>query len=201
LQTYTVTIKRTGGSRIVNFNATTRVGATSTVAGSFTAVTNSALYSGADGGMYATPHSIDSAVFRWTAPAGGTGTVNFYAAAFQGTTSSANGQSSKVTLSASEITTRVEGQTSAPAKFELGQNFPNPFNPTTEISFTAGSTTFVTLKVFNLVGQEVTTLVNGDVNAGEHTITLNAKGLPSGIYFYQLASKNSVETKKMILAK
>jgi len=107
LQVYTITVRHNGGSRIVNFNATTRIGSTTTVAGTFTAGLNSILYTGADGGVYASPHSIDSAIFQWTAPAAGAGTVNFYAAAFQGTTSSANGQSSRVTLSASESITSV----------------------------------------------------------------------------------------------
>jgi hypothetical protein len=137
-QTYIVTVKRNGGSRIVNFNATTRVGSISTVAGTFAAVTNDALYTGADGGVYASPHSIDSAVFQWTAPARGTGLVNFYAAGFQGTTSSPNGQSTRVVLSASENTTGVEGQASSPNNFTLSQNYPNPLNPTTELSFVIG---------------------------------------------------------------
>lgn len=128
-QTYTITVKRNGGSLMVNFNATTRIGTTTTVAGTFGTVTNTALYTGADGGVYASPHAVDSAVFQWTAPASGTGTVNFYLAGYQGTTSSANGQTTKITLTSSEITTSVENQEASPNDFRLEQNYPNPFNP------------------------------------------------------------------------
>ena len=108
--TYRILVGHNGGSPIVNFNATTRIGTSTTVAGTFVNVTNTALYVGGngDGGVYANPHSIDSAVFQWTAPAAGNGTVNFYAAGFQGTTTSSSGQSHSVTMNALESTTDVE---------------------------------------------------------------------------------------------
>ena len=85
--------------------------------------------------------------------------------------------------------------------YELGQNYPNPFNPSTQISFSLPEATFITLKVFNSLGEEVTTLVNGFENAGLKTVTFNASDLPSGIYYYRIQTDNYVETKKMILLK
>jgi hypothetical protein len=176
-----------------------RVGSSSTVAGAFTTVTNSVLYTGADGGVYASPHSIDSAVFQWTAPSAGTGTVNFYAAAFQGTTSSGNGQSSRVTISAAEITTSVVNQALLPNEFTLGQNYPNPFNPNTRIGFRVSGSGFVSLKVYDVLGREVRTLVNEELKADSYETTFNATGLSSGVYFYHLRAGEFTQTKRVIL--
>ena len=226
-QTYQLTVAHVGGSRIVNFNLTTRVGSTSDVGGTFAPVSNSALYSGADGGVYASPHSIDSAVINWTAPAKGTGTVTLYAAAFQGTTSSGSGQSRALSITSTEIVTSVDGVNSVPLGFSLYQNFPNPFsarggsafggNPTTTISYqlpvpsprqtaggpgvevSAGSS--VSLKVYNTLGEEVETLVNEARQAGTHKVQWNASSSPSGIYFYRLQAGQFVATKSMILLK
>jgi hypothetical protein len=200
-QVYRVVVRRNGGSLIVNYNATTRVGASTTVAGTFAVVTNSVLYTGADGGVYASPHSIDSSVFQWTAPAGGTGTVNFYCAGYQGTTSSANGQTTRITLAASEITTGVETQTSSPSEFSLSQNYPNPFNPATTIEFRVGESGFATLNVFDMAGKEVAALVNGEMQPGLYRVAFDASGLSSGIYFYRIVTKGMTQTRKMVVAK
>lgn len=202
MQTYRITITHNGGNRIVNFNATTRVGTSTTVAGTFSVLTNSALYSGADGGVYANPHLIDTATFHWTAPAPGTGTVTLYAAAFQGTsTNSSSGQSGRITLTATENTTGVAEPASLPLKVALDQNYPNPFNPSTEIRFALPRAAFATLTVFNLLGQEITTLVKGDLHAGQHRVLFTASGLPSGLYFYRLETSDLVQTRKMILTR
>jgi hypothetical protein len=201
MQVYTITVRHNGGSRIVNFNATTRIGSTTTVAGTFTAGLNSTLYTGADGGVYASPHSIDSAIFQWTAPAAGAGTVNFYAAAFQGTTSSANGQSSRVTFAATEITTGVNGQEPFPTEFALSQNYPNPFNPTTNIDYELPVDAHVTLKIFDVSGKEVATIVDGLGRAGLHHVTVNAVNLASGLYFYRLDAGTYTNAKKFVVLK
>jgi len=199
LQTYTITVRHNGGSKIVNFNATTRIGSTTSLAGTFSPALNSVLYSGADGGVYASPHSIDSAIFHWTAPPGGTGTVSFFAAAFQGTTSSANGQSSKVTLSATEMTTDVRTEEPLPAAFHLSQNFPNPFNPTTNINFDVPVDVHVTLRIFDVSGKELAILVDGLVRAGHHQATVNAADFASGLYFYQLNAGKFTDVRKFVV--
>lgn len=89
----------------------------------------------------------------------------------------------------------------APAKFELNANYPNPFNPSTVISFSIPQKEFVTLKVFNVIGQEVATLVNDELNSGNYKFTFDAKDLTSGIYFYKITAGSFVETRKMNLLK
>jgi hypothetical protein len=89
----------------------------------------------------------------------------------------------------------------APTNFELSQNYPNPFNPSTTISFSLPNTSKVTLKVFDILGNEITTLVDDQVDAGNHSIEFNAAGLSSGIYFYRIQAGNFTETRKMNLLK
>jgi Secretion system C-terminal sorting domain len=88
-----------------------------------------------------------------------------------------------------------------PGKFELRQNYPNPFNPETKIKFTLSAISNVKLAVYNALGQQITTLVNKKLGAGEYEYTFNASNLASGIYLYRLESDNFVQQKKMILIK
>lgn len=88
-----------------------------------------------------------------------------------------------------------------PAGFALEQNYPNPFNPTTNIRFSIANRGLVSLRVFNLLGQEVATLVNEELGGGSHETTFNATGLPSGMYFYRLKAGTFVETKRLVLMK
>ena len=88
-----------------------------------------------------------------------------------------------------------------PFAFDLQQNFPNPFNPSTTIPFSIKQNTFVSLKVFDIVGREVATILNGDMKAGNYTRQWNASGLSAGIYFYRLSAGKFIETKKLILLK
>jgi hypothetical protein len=88
-----------------------------------------------------------------------------------------------------------------PSAFSLSQNVPNPFNPTTSIDFTMNVTSDASLKVFDLAGHEVATLVSGLVEAGQHTVNFDASNLSSGVYFYTLQANGTVETMKMVLMK
>jgi len=99
------------------------------------------------------------------------------------------------------IVVGVEEESLNPTEFALAQNYPNPFNPTTTISFSLAQKSDVNLKVYNLLGQEVMTLVNGVQNAGVHTVDFNASQLSSGVYFYTISAGDFVSTKKMILLK
>ncbi len=85
--------------------------------------------------------------------------------------------------------------------YQLNQNYPNPFNPTTKISYSIPQSSNVTLKVNNVLGSEVATLVDEEKAAGSYEIEFNASTLPSGIYFYRFQAGNFVETKKMVLMK
>ncbi len=95
----------------------------------------------------------------------------------------------------------VEIESLIPVKFSLEQNYPNPFNPVTTIKYYLPSKNLVTLKVYNLLGGEVTTLVNEVKEAGSYEVEFSAENLASGIYFYKLESGNFVEAKKMVLLK
>ncbi|MBV6420786.1 MAG: hypothetical protein DAHOPDDO_02048 [Ignavibacteriaceae bacterium] len=106
------------------------------------------------------------------------------------------------------IITEVEN-ISQPFSYGLEQNYPNPFNPSTTIEFSVPQNGFVTIKVFNVLGKEIATLINEQVMAGKHKIDFNATGLSSGVYFYKLLvsdlqskdgkMENFAETRKMIL--
>ena len=88
-----------------------------------------------------------------------------------------------------------------PESFSLSQNYPNPFNPSTLIEFTLPVKTNVILKVFNILGQEVRTLINGELVEGKYKVNFDAKGLASGVYIYQISSNAFTLSKKMILQK
>ncbi len=90
---------------------------------------------------------------------------------------------------------------SQPHTFKLDQNFPNPFNPSTKISFDIPFQTFVSLKVYNIVGKEVAMIMNGNMAAGSYSKTWNAESMPSGIYFYKLTTAAWTDIKKMVLLK
>jgi hypothetical protein len=88
-----------------------------------------------------------------------------------------------------------------PSTFALHQNYPNPFNPSTTISYDLPVRARVKLVIYNLLGQEVATLVNGEQEPGRYNVKFDASGLPSGIYFYRLEAGKFVDVKKMILVK
>lgn len=109
--------------------------------------------------------------------------LNLYSLLFEGTSVS------------SEIENEVTTQ------FQLDQNYPNPFNPSTNINLNLPESGLVTLKVYNLLGQEIAELVNGRMVSGSHSINFDASGLSSGVYIYRLQAGNQVQTKKMMLIK
>ena len=87
------------------------------------------------------------------------------------------------------------------SNYHLPQNYPNPFNPSTTIEFSLAKSEFVELKIYNILGKEVSTLVSKKLNQGNHTYTFDGKNLASGIYYYQLVASDYREVKKMILIK
>ncbi|MGA2623723.1 MAG: T9SS type A sorting domain-containing protein [Bacteroidota bacterium] len=88
-----------------------------------------------------------------------------------------------------------------PTSFELSQNYPNPFNPTSTISYSLPQKSFVTLKLYDLLGREVRTLVNGEQEPGKYLRIVDANDLPSGVYFYRLHAGKYTDIKKMLLLK
>jgi hypothetical protein len=102
------------------------------------------------------------------------------------------------------LTVGIEDPGSIPASFELSQNYPNPFNPETRIAYSLAKATRVNLTIYNLLGQEVRTLVDGFREAKLHTVTWNAKDnkgleVPSGLYFYRLQTEDYTKTVRMLL--
>ena len=105
--------------------------------------------------------------------------------------------------------TDINSEQYLPEYFSLNQNYPNPFNPTTTISYTVparfiqngSDISLVQLKVYNALGEHISTLVNEKQNAGNYSISFNSDNLPTGVYYYRLISGNFTETKKMVLLK
>ena len=115
----------------------------------------------------------------------------------------------KGTITVNPVTSVQIIENSTPSSFKLNQNFPNPFNPVTSISFSIPRSSFITLKVFNLLGEEIQTLIEGEVAPGSYKTVWNGSQQSSGMYFYQLKIFNSpgsgeqlfVETKRLLLLK
>jgi hypothetical protein len=100
-----------------------------------------------------------------------------------------------VTTGAEEVAPEI------PASYSLSQNYPNPFNPNTTIEFALPHAATVSLKVYNLLGEEIATLASGDHPAGTFNASWDAPGTASGVYFYRLRAGDVVQTRKMILMK
>jgi hypothetical protein len=106
------------------------------------------------------------------------------------------------TITNAELTTlgvKLVGNGQVPAEFALSQNYPNPFNPVTTMHYNLPIDTKVTLHVFNMLGEEVATLVNGDQKAGFKSIEWNAGSEASGVYFYRLQTREFTQTRKLLL--
>jgi hypothetical protein len=99
------------------------------------------------------------------------------------------------------IPTDVKENSIKPSNFELSQNYPNPFNPSTIINYSVKQRSFITLKIYDALGKEVVTLVNGEREQGSYQVNFNARNLSNGIYFYRLTAGNFTDVKKMILLK
>jgi photosystem II stability/assembly factor-like uncharacterized protein len=108
---------------------------------------------------------------------------------------------SGVVLKLNPAAVNVENNMLPPDKFILHQNYPNPFNPNTSIRYTTGSKEFVSLKIYNLLGKEIATLVNEEKPAGNYDVNFDASGLTSGIYLYRLRAGSYTQSKKMVYIK
>jgi photosystem II stability/assembly factor-like uncharacterized protein len=108
---------------------------------------------------------------------------------------------SKGLFASTGIVTRVDEKKKIPSSFSLSQNYPNPFNPTTAIRYQLSVNSNVKLRIYDILGRLVNTLIEERQTAGIHTVTFNANSLSSGIYFYRLEAGNFIEIKKMILIK
>jgi len=99
------------------------------------------------------------------------------------------------------VTSTYDNISNPVVDFRLSQNYPNPFNPNTNIKFSIPNREFVTLKVFDVLGNEIATLIDEEKFSGDHSVTFNAKNLSSGVYMYRIQAGSFTETKKMTLIK
>ena len=106
-----------------------------------------------------------------------------------------------VTVKGDILTGVTQNGTEIPTKYDLYQNYPNPFNPTTRIKFDLPKQSFVSIKLYDITGREVSKLVSQEYNAGSYTVDYNAASLSSGIYFYRIEAGSFVSTKRMMLIK
>jgi plastocyanin len=106
-----------------------------------------------------------------------------------------------MTGSISTISTEIQRTEIVANSFELAQNFPNPFNPSTIIKFSIPKSSFVTLKIYDISGKEIKTLVNNNLPIGEYNYTFNAVSISSGVYFYKIIAGDFTEIKSMALIK
>jgi len=107
----------------------------------------------------------------------------------------------RVIVTVRDLTDIKKSEGFVPAEFNLEQNYPNPFNPSTIIEYSVPNLTHATLKIYNLIGEEVASLINEMVLPGVHRIVWDASGLSSGVYFYSLQAGNFIQTKKLLLLK
>ena len=145
-----------------------------------------------EGMVVAVNNSTSNNPFTLTAPSEGVYTVN---AGYNDP--NRDWGSTSVVIS----TTGIGGTTDPITTYKLYSNYPNPFNPSTKIKYSVAEKTFVSLKVYDVEGSEVATIVNQEQAAGEYETDFNAANLTSGAYFYKLQAGSFVETKKMILLK
>lgn len=122
---------------------------------------------------------------------------------FSGQVNSANiSGMGTLAIAGRNVATSIDGQTDIPKSAQLYQNYPNPFNPTTRIEFQLPEASAIRLTIYNSIGQQVATLLNGSLyQAGRHTVSFDARSLSSGVYFYRLDTGKQIFQKKMILIK
>ncbi|MBL8006913.1 MAG: T9SS type A sorting domain-containing protein, partial [Ignavibacteria bacterium] len=135
----------------------------------------------------------------WTKKSCGTGnslTSVFFTDKNTGWVTGSNGTILKTTTGGNEYL-----PSEIPSGYSLNQNYPNPFNPVTNLEFGIPDLGFVTLKIYDILGKEIKTLINENLNPGKYEIVFNGSGLPSGVYFYKLTAGDFTDTKRMMLIK
>ena len=100
-----------------------------------------------------------------------------------------------------DILKTIFKESSVPFFYSLKQNFPNPFNPTTTIEYEIPTNTYVVMKLYDILGREVRTLVNVPLKAGKYSLKVDASSLSNGVYFYTLSAKDFFDVKKMVVVK
>jgi hypothetical protein len=165
---------------------------------SLTINSNGDIFAGAEGGVYMSKDDGDSWILINSGLSFNTAysfVINSLGEIFAGTSGG------YVFRSVNSTTSIIGLNNRAPSVFVLTQNYPNPFNPTTTIKYSIPKLSFVTIKIYDVIGSEVATLVNEEKPFGNYELNWSAANLPSGVYFYQLKAGNYINIKKMILLK
>ncbi len=190
--TFTLTITNSGGSGDLGVDIAAKTGILAIIAGQQLKVMGTELVHQNGGIPYSSPKSI---TFSYTAP-GIVGTDTLYATVDRGHSGRWNYAPNKgvyVRLATGIVNNEI------PVKFYISQNFPNPFNPVTKINYGIVKGTNVSIKVFDLLGKEVATLVNEYQESGNYFTTFDATLYPTGIYFYRIQTNDFTEVRKMSL--
>ena len=140
-------------------------------------------------------------LYTWTPVAADKGTTNTVKVRITDINNPLIYTETSAVLTVENVITSVESIDGVPTTFALAQNYPNPFNPSTTIQFSIPKSSNVKITVFNILGEEISTLVNSFMNAGNYKVTFNASNLPSGMYLYRIQSENFTQVKKMLLTK
>ena len=132
--------------------------------------------------------------------------VYYWRAASFTNTGKKSDYSAPTSFATGAVVTDVEEQETIPTQFELSQNYPNPFNPTTKITYSLPQNSYVSIKVYDMLGREVRSLVNSEMLAGNHSIEWSGENnfgskVASGTYIYRITAGNYISTKKMVLIK
>lgn len=161
------------------------------------------------GSDYATVKYNADGVFQWLQRYNGPGSSDFSqdiavdnnGNVFVTGHSNANGFYDYATIKYSQPIGITSISTETPDGFQIGQNYPNPFNPITNIEFNIPKASIVRISVYDLLGREIESLVNQNLNAGSYKVDWDASKYPSGIYYYKITAGSFIETKKMVLVK
>ena len=191
--TFTLTLTTTGGSGKYGVDIAAKTGTLTAISGQGLTLMSNELVQSA-GITWVSPKAI---TFSYTAPASA-GTDTLYATVDRGHSGAYNWAPNKgviVKLATGIVNNEI------PVKFYLSQNFPNPFNPVTKINYGLAKGTNVSIKVFDLLGKEVATLVNEYQASGNYFTTFDATLYPTGIYYYRIKTSDFSEVRKMSLIK
>lgn len=191
--TFTLTLTTTGGSGKYGVDIAAKTGTLTAISGQGLVLMSSELVHSA-GITWVNPKVI---TFSYTAPASA-GTDTLYATVDRGQAGAYNWAPNKGVIV--KLATGITNN-EIPVKFYLSQNFPNPFNPVTKINYGVAKATNVSVKVFDLLGKEVATLVNEYQASGNYFTTFDATLYPTGIYYYRIKAGDFSEVRKMSLIK
>lgn len=206
---YNITVTVTGGSvygfeLAVKNQSNEQIGSLTAGSGSFTSTSNNITYV-----KHSSKQTNGSWTFTWQAPASGDATATFYAAGNAANNNSANSGDFIYTTNvvhSKDLTTNIDDNISSPNSFELIGNYPNPFNPTTNIKYSIERSSVVELNIYNSLGKLVRTLVNDRQSNGHYDVSWDSKNnngvtVSTGIYFAKLISSGKVSVKRMLLVK